>query len=248
MVLFAPSRLPVNFLYSIVPMMTSRSGIQENASSDIPARPFRSPSVPERIIRSQLMGRGGYDVLTGVLDEHILTMLLGEAMETLADARETSVPFSDEEEVRGGNPARKFLNSAAGPLQEGFSHAPWMLDLLRELCGPTLRPTGSLGTYSYYVRPGDHLDIHRDIETCDVAVISCLYDTPGAGDGGMLGLYPNRIHEPLSAIRATPDTGIVKLRLAPAETLVMFGGIVPHVVMPVAQEQSRIVSVLCYQV
>lgn len=205
-------------------------------------------NIPERIARSPLMQRGGFEVLSGVLDEHILAMLLGEAMEALADARETAVPFSDSEEVRGGNPARRFLSSAAGSLQEGFSHAPWMLALLRELCGPTLRPTGSLGTYSYYVRPGDHLDIHRDIETCDVAVISCLYDTPGAADGGMLGLYPGRIHEPLSAIRARPDTGIIKLRLAAAETLVMFGGIVPHMVVPVAEEQSRIVSVLCYQV
>lgn len=206
------------------------------------------PPIPEHIARSPLMQRGGFEVLEGLLDEHILNLLLGEAVEVMAHAHDNDVPFSDDEELRGGNPARHFLSSTAGPWQGGFSHAPWMLALLRELCGPTLRPSGEVGTYSYYARAGDHLDLHRDIETCDVAVISCLHDIPGPMDGGMLGLYPERMHEPLSAIRADPDQGMLKLRLAPGETLIMFGGLIPHIVLPVTEGQSRIVSLLCYQV
>src|SRR5262249_3511959 len=110
-----------------------------------------------------------------------------------------------------------------------------------------LRPTGSLGTYSYYVRAGDFLDIHRDIVECDVAVISCLSDgQAGDGEGGRLCLYPDRLFEALSSIRATPELGAVKLRLDPGQTVVLYGGVLPHTLLRVAEGQTRIVSVLCY--
>lgn len=67
------------------------------------------------------------------------------------------------------------------------------------------------------------------------------------GDGGRLCLYPDRLFEPLSIIRATPQQGAIKVRLDPGQTIVLFGGLVPHALLKVAAGQARIVSVLCYR-
>jgi hypothetical protein len=126
--------------------------------------------------------------------------------------------------------------------------AQWVLDFLRSLTTNTLAPTGPVGTYSYYVNSGDYLDIHRDIVTCDVAVITCLNDQLSNGEEeGRLCLYPERQLDPISTVRATPQEGAVKVRVGVGQTIVLYGGIVPHALLPVAEGQERIVSVLCYQ-
>src|SRR5262249_20313451 len=104
--------------------------------------------------------------------------------------------------------------------------------------------SGSQGSYSYYVRPGDHLGLHRDIEECDVAVITCLCETGGSG---ALQLYPDRVSEPLSRIRTTPRKGRRTIRLRAGETIVLLGGYVPHVTTPMGPRQKRIISALCYR-
>ncbi len=204
-------------------------------------------SIPVPIARSPLMRRGGYAVVADLLDDAGRRMMLSEAMELAAAAKASHVPFPDGEEFRGGQPARRFLSASGGVVQDAFYLAPEMIRFLSRQAGVPLLPTGGRGTYTYYVRTGDHLGIHRDIVSCDVAVITCLSDTSGAGDAGKLTLYPGRVSEPLSAIRANPDLGAVKLRLALGQTLVMFGGVVPHSVRPIAPGQMRIVSVLCYR-
>ena len=108
-------------------------------------------------------------------------------------------------------------------------------------------PTGSCGTYSYYCRPGDYLTIHRDIATCDVAVITCLEEEGIASSGGKLCVYPSRVHESLAQVRRDPTRGALPLRLAPGETVVLFGGLVPHCTLPVVAGQNRVVSLLCYR-
>jgi hypothetical protein len=40
---------------------------------------------------------------------------------------------------------------------------------------------------------------------------------------------------------------MVPVPLRPGQTVVMLGGIVPHHVLPMAQGQVRVVSVLCYR-
>lgn len=133
-------------------------------------------------------------------------------------------------------------------MQHALYHASWMTDFLRAVCGADAQPTGGLGTYSYYERQGDYLELHRDVVTCDVSVITCLHDVPEpTGSGGALCLYPDRTQEPISAIRATPDQGAHLIRLMPSQTLVMLGGVVPHALLPVTSSQLRIVSVLCYR-
>ena len=195
------------------------------------------------------MRDGGFRILEGLIDRPTRKALLAEALRLLPRAVVSVTLQSDEEEVRGGAPARSLLNTAGGELQDVLYRTPQLLEYLRRMTCPSLVPTGTRGSYSYYVRPGDFLALHRDIVTCDVAVITCLHDAgPGrGGDGGKLCLYPGRLSEPLSAIRRTDGQGALKLALLPAQTLVMFGGIVPHALLPVAAGQTRIVSVLCYR-
>ena len=64
--------------------------------------------------------------------------------------------------------------------------SPWLHAALSEQCGLNVVPSGNRGSYSYYVQPGDHLDTHLDVDTCDVTLITVLYDdidptTPAGG-------------------------------------------------------------------
>lgn len=115
-------------------------------------------------------------------------------------------------------------------------------------CGVPVAPSGNRGSYSYYARPGDFLDLHRDVETCDLAMITGLHDNGDRSDlAGALVLYPGRIHEPLSAIRARPNDYAYAVKLLPGQTMIMLGGVVPHRLLPVREGQVRIVSVLCFR-
>lgn len=196
------------------------------------------------------MSRGGFDVYEGLVDNGFQQHLLNEAKTQYAEAVACDIAVSDGQEGRGGVPERRFLTSPGGVVQASFYRGRWVVEFLRDLTVPELVPSGERGTYSYYVRPGDFLGIHRDIVACDVAVITCLTNgiVDGVSDGGNLCLYPERIAEPLSAIRATPENGALKLHLKPGQTIVMYGGIVPHSLLPVTNGQERIVSVLCYKI
>lgn len=204
--------------------------------------------VPLTVRESPLMRQGGFGVYEGLVNTAVLAGMLDEAVALSAGADECHVPVSDGEQVRGGRPARRFLTSPGGPVQQRFYSDPSVLHFLRHVTHPSLRPTGPLGTYSYYARPGDYLAIHRDIVTCDVSVITCLSDAPGTARGGGLSLYPERLSEPLSAIRAAPARGACLVRLTAGQTIVFYGGLVPHALQPVDPGQVRIVSVLCYRV
>lgn len=89
------------------------------------------------------------------------------------------------------------------------------------------------------------MSLHRDVADCELTIITCIVDTPGAG--GDLVLFPGRTAEPLETVRATPEHGAVTLRLAPGESLFFFGSAVPHGVTPVAPGRTRITASLCYQ-
>ena len=205
-------------------------------------------SISPVILESELMKRGGFEVFEGLIATTTRNEMLSEAVALLPEATDCEVQMSDDEEVRGGTPRRRFANGRGGPLQQAFNTAPWLLDFLRGLTNPALIYTGEVGTYSYYLRTGDYLEIHRDIVTCDVAVITCLYDNSSADqDGGQLRLYPERRREPLSMIRATPQRGAANVRLGIGQTIVMYGGIIPHALLPLAEGQTRIVSVLCFK-
>lgn len=206
------------------------------------------PGIPSAIFDSPLMRRGGFDIFSGIVDESIKNLLLAEAVKQQKVMTESFVSAPDIEEIRGGMPRRKFLSSAGGEFQHAFYQSEWLIEFLRNLTTPLLRPTGQYGTFSYYLRTGDFLEIHRDITACDVAVITCLENRFGEDKtGGKLCLYPSKTQALLSEIRASPEEGAYKVLLEEGQTLVMYGGIVPHALLPVNKSQKRIVSVLCYK-
>jgi len=206
------------------------------------------PEIPRLILDSPLMKRGGFDIFSGIVDEFIRNSMLAEAYEQRELMIESLVSESDTEEIRGGSPRRKFLSSVGGEFQREFYHADWLIKFLRGLTTPFLHPTGTHGTYSYYSRTGDFLEIHRDIVECDVAVITCLENKFGTDkNGGKLCLYPSRTADLLSEIKDSPEKGSVKFSLEVGQTIVFYGGIVPHALLPVRENQTRIVSVLCYE-
>ena len=194
------------------------------------------------------MRTDGFRVFEGFPDDATAHGLLAEAVNRLGVATVTDSAEDDGEDVRGGHPARRFLTAPAGPFQATRYTSPRVLALLAAVVGTRVEPTGEAGTYSYYIRPGDFLALHRDIVTCDLSVITCLRDTLDARRvDGALCMYPGRSGEPLSHIRATPTRGAVAIRLAVGQTLAIFGGIVPHTLLPVAPGQERIVSIVCYR-
>ncbi|MFY2558523.1 hypothetical protein ACN469_12905 [Corallococcus terminator] len=197
---------------------------------------------------SLLLRQGGFGLYEGLPDAPTCQLLLEDALRrSTTDARRAHTTSSDSQPERGGAPGRDLLNMSGGVVLQRLYSAPTMLDWLRRLTWPGLQPSGGQGTYSFYLQPGDHLDLHRDVAPCEVAVITCLLDALDAqAPGGRLTLYPQRVAEPLQRIRQSPEAGRVTLRLRPRQTLVMLGGLVPHAVEPVVRGQSRIVSVLCY--
>jgi len=205
--------------------------------------------LPRAIRDSELMKSEGCAIFDRFPGAAVCARLLAESRLCLQGAVTTAITTSDDEEVRGGNPARRFISAGGGSEQMAFCNDPKTMRFLSEICNAPVRPTGECGTYAYYARPGDHLALHRDIETCDIAVVTCLLDRHGEGSsGGLTRYYPDRPHEPLSRIRATPDDGAMRVRVPVGSTLVMFGGIVAHLIEPVAAGELRVVSILCFSV
>jgi hypothetical protein len=204
-------------------------------------------TIPKRILQTPLMGRGGFAVLSGLFAES-LSLLQREAEGQRPQADDVYVRRSDAESVRGGAPARKLLTAPGGAVQRSLYTDAALWQAIEAIVGLPVVPTGAGGTFTYYARPGDFLTIHRDIVTCDVALITCLEETGVRDSGGKLCFYPQRIWELLGAIRREPTKGAVPMRLAPGDTAVLLGGVVPHCTLPVSSGQRRVVSLLCYRV
>jgi hypothetical protein len=200
-----------------------------------------------RLRASPLCAAGGA-VVTSVLDAPALARLQSESHEAHSRAQITFNERSND--LVKGDPDR-WLESASGGAELGalYRNAA-LLDLLLRLTGLPWRRTGELGAFSYYRLPGHHLGLHRDIDTCELACITCVDDRGGnpATPSGVLRLYPSRTGATLDEIRATPDGGAVHVRLAPGQTLVLLGGLVPHRLLPMAAGHTRIVAPLCYRV
>ena len=203
-------------------------------------------SIPRAIRHSPLMRRGGFDVFEGLLDPRYFEALRDEAVEEYAGGSLSDVAANMDGKERGGSPARRFVSAKGGLVQEAFYRAAWMGEFLSDLAGAQVKPTGDQATFSYYVAPGDFIDVHRDIESCDLAVITCLHDSAPSRPTGSLCLYTERLAEPVRAIRASRESGFERAHLAPGQTIVLLGGIVPHRLEPLSASQQRIVSVMCY--
>ena len=132
-------------------------------------------------------------------------------------ATEAVLAVARDEDRSRGNPARNLESAPGGPALRAFYTAPALPAWLRRLTGLDWERTGDLGTYSYYRREGSFLGVHRDIDSCDLAVITCVFESgaPAGGISGSLSLWPARTSEPVSAVRADPEPGRVTVRLRP---------------------------------
>jgi hypothetical protein len=204
-------------------------------------------AIPPSILGASLWRRGGYALLDDdAVSPALLNGLLEDALARFPEASETRIEVSDDEETRGGSPRRRFLSAGGGDIQRRW-YLGSLARLVGKAAGVNLTPAGQGGTYSYYARPGDHIAIHRDIETCDLTLVTCLHHDDGDGNAGNLCFWPTRATEPLSVLRADPAPGIELLRLAAGQSAILFGGFLPHAVLPVKPEQVRIVSILCFR-
>lgn len=202
--------------------------------------------IPGHVRSSPLFQNGGFAVYEGLVNPYLHQHLLDEATGLQVTARRQLVSAPDSEDDRGGTPERSLANATGGAILKAFYDSEWLITFLREATQLQLEPSGIQGTYSYYVQPGDFLALHRDIVTCELTLITTLYDDADTADqGGSLCLYPQRWQEPLSAIRATPALGAIPVHLRPGQSILLLGGIIPHLLTPV-QDQKRIVSLLCF--
>jgi hypothetical protein len=205
-------------------------------------------AIPDFVLRSTMVTtHGGFAITDTIPDPHTLDALRREAWAAYDTADRQECDTGDGEDGRGGTPRRRLFSAGAGPAQDAFYHDPALAQQLSALCGMSVRRSGSRGSYSYYATEGDYLDLHRDIETCDVTLITVLHDASAASSAsGALVVYPDRMSEPLSEIRARPDDGAVVLKLLPGQSIILLGGVVPHYVAPVAHGQARVISALCF--
>ena len=194
-----------------------------------------------------LSGGGGCLVCDGFPDLGWIGALRSEAESLMKSAEVQNCPNNDAEEIRGGVPSRSLLTAGGGPVQDAFYANPFVHNTLSELCATRVVPSGTRGSFNFYSRPGDYLGLHRDIDECDVALITVLHDTAGPGEGGTLVAYPDRHREPLSAIRANPRIGAEAVCAQPGQSIIIAGGLIPHCVLPTVPSQLRVISALCFQ-
>lgn len=219
-----------------------------------PARTQRPPGVsgsrpvePPWLRRGPLFRGGGVAVCDGLLAPRTFAALCAEAYAQYgsADRQVCDVLTRDNCDGRGGVPPRQLATSGGGPAQDEFYRSSHLLTYLSEVCGGPVKPTGSRGSYSYYVAPGDYLGLHLDILTCDITVINVLDDSsPDAG--GSLAVHRGRVGVPLSVLRRSPRLTDEVVKATPASTIVLLGGLVPHRVLPISRGQ-RVISALCFE-
>ena len=200
------------------------------------------------IPESPLAMNGGYATFNEIIPPEIQTALLQETWDQLPNGTREEVEISDSEEERGGCPARRFVTVPGESRLDSLYHSEEIKSFLQNLTYLPICPSGLRGQYIVYSEPGDYISVHRDVEPCNVVMITCLYDNrPHEAMGGTLYFYPTRQHDPLSLIRQTSEQGCLGIKLQIGQTLILFGGRIPHGTIPIVQGQMRIVSTLCFQ-
>ena len=204
---------------------------------------------PAWLRHGPLAVHGGVVVVPGLPDVTACQLLAVEARQVYPSASRQVCDVPTLVDGRGGAPRRALTSAGGGNAQDAVYASAWLHRYLSELCGGTVRPSGNRGSYSYYVEHGDHLDLHLDIVTCDVTVITVLADsTAPDSPGGALVVRRRSVGIPLGELRAGghgDDEEVVKA--PPGHSVVILGGIVPHRVEPIAGPGQRVISALCFQ-
>ena len=202
----------------------------------------------QALVHGPLGRAGGVAVFDGVPDPGTCTALAYEAHAAYPDSTRQVLADSDGADGRGGMPARALQTSGAGAVQDALYASGWLHEFLSAHCGQPIGPSGNRGSYSYYVEAGDHLDLHLDVDTCDVTLITVLHDDTDPSDpGGALAVYPRAFGAPLRSVRAAPEEGAVLVKARPGQSIVILGGLVPHRVLPLGGSGQRIISALCFR-
>ena len=170
-----------------------------------------------------------------------------EARDAYAASSRQECTAGDAADGRGGVPRRALNTASGGAVQDALYAAPALHAFLSAQCGVPIAPSGNRGSYSYYVRPGDFLDTHLDVDTCDVTLITVLHDdTDPLERAGGLAVYPHRLGASLARIRAEPELGVVVVKARPGQSILLLGGLVPHRLEPLSGRGQRIISALCF--
>jgi hypothetical protein len=155
-------------------------------------------------------------------------------------------PTFGEDRLAGAR-IKRFL-ARGGEAQSKLYHSSKLLERLSAEAGLPLKPSGSHGIYAYYIRRGDFIGIHRDTEPFDVELITCLFDTHPGHEAGALAIYPGRTSDSCASIGKSVRRGQELVKLAPGQSVLLLGGVLPHRVLPVLQDQLRIVSSLSFSI
>lgn len=191
---------------------------------------------------------GGVALLDAVPDPGTCQALALEAHGAYPGSSRQECAAGDGADGRGGMPRRALQTASGGPVQDALYASPWLHAVLGAHCGVPVAPSGSRGSYSYYVRPGDFLDTHLDVDTCDVTLITVLQDdTDPRERAGGLAAYPSRFGAPLRWIRAAPDAGVALVKARPGQSILILGGQVAHRVEPLGPVGQRVISALCFR-
>jgi hypothetical protein len=205
------------------------------------------PKIEANIIASALYAAGGYAILSALFSQSEMAELRAEAC--IARPKGNRQEFAEfiPSEGRGGCPMRAFLSSQSGPTQWRLFSSPQLMASIKGVTGLSVQPTGS-GSYTYYERQGDFLALHRDIETCDLTLITCMDENGNSSGGARLLVYPRFIAAPLASVRIAGPGAAIPVWLRRGNTILLLGGMVPHELTPTQRGEERIVSVMCFQV
>ncbi len=200
-----------------------------------------------RLTAGEFALSGGVAWLNQFPDAAACRELTVEAWEAYREASRQEHREASEEEWRGGKPPRALASASGGQVQDALYAAPWLHDFLSQMCGVRITPSGNRGSYSYYVNQGDFLDIHLDVDGCDVTLITVLYDdTDPTSEAGGLCVYRQHVGVPLSAVRSAPDLHREVIKPSAGQSVLLLGGFVPHAILPMEQGQ-RVISALCFR-
>ena len=200
----------------------------------------------QRVAHSPLWRSGGMAVLVGLLDADMLAAMADEAWQG-ARTQCAHPHCADEEQVRGGTPARQLASIEGGAVQQSLYGHPGLAALIAARCGSPVRPCGAQASYSVYDTPGAHLGIHRDIPGCDLALITCLEDSAPASEGGATESWPDDVLTPLGILRGGAGGRSRRTALLPGHSMLMHGGVLPHRIRPLAAGRLRVVSLMCFE-
>jgi hypothetical protein len=200
-----------------------------------------------RLRHSTLLHAGGYGVYRGLIEPKWIEGMLAEAMAG-GQRIDQVASGNDTEDIRGGQPARQIVCVEGGPRQDELFGSLALQSFVANEVKLPIRSCGMRASYSIYTGPQAHLDIHRDVPGCDLALITCLYDSDPLGGEGAVDLWLDDLTTPLREIRAHVQRRRSRLALLPGDSLLIHGGMIPHRIPPPGTDRLRVVSLMCFEI